>query len=347
METILIIVCALALLALQGMAVRHLAGERWQILATMPWRKEGDHWSGINFTWYGVLSATANTLAAALFIVLMAAVGVPLAAASALCAAMFLLCLPAARYMAWIVEKKPSTFTVGGAVFVGVLAAPWMVLIVNRLLAPWSIGQLPPLPTLAALSISYVLGEGIGRLACISFGCCYGKPLAQCSPWIQRLFKNHAVSFSGACKKAAYEGGCEQLPLVPVQAMTATLHTVTAAAGILFFLHGAYLVAALAPLFVAQVWRFFSEMLRADYRGGGRISSYQIFGAVALVYLAGCMFFFRQPPLTVDLGGALATLWQPGALLALQLLWWVVFFYTGKSMVTNATISLHLRHDRI
>ena len=41
---------------------------------------------------------------------------------------------------------------------------------------------------LAALAIGYILGEGLGRLACLSFGCCYGKPLDQCGKVVSILF---------------------------------------------------------------------------------------------------------------------------------------------------------------
>jgi hypothetical protein len=34
---------------------------------------------------------------------------------------------------------------------------------------------------------------------------------------------------------------------------------------------------------VTQVWRFLSEFLRADYRGSGRISAYQVMALFAAV----------------------------------------------------------------
>ena len=60
-----------------------------------------------------------------------------------------------------------NTFTVGGASFVGIILAPLIVWMFNVTLDK----SIPIVPFLAAVSIAYALGEGVGRLACISFGC--------------------------------------------------------------------------------------------------------------------------------------------------------------------------------
>ena len=66
---------------------------------------------------------------------------------------------------------------------------------------------IPVLPTFAAAAIAYVLGESIGRLACLSFGCCYGMPLREANPAVARLFHNHNLVIHGPTKKAAYASG--------------------------------------------------------------------------------------------------------------------------------------------
>ncbi len=63
---------------------------------------------------------------------------------------------------------------------------------------------------MAVLSIGYTFGESLGRLACLSFGCCYGKPLSQCSEQIRNLFEHFNVVFTGETKKRLMRrGGCE------------------------------------------------------------------------------------------------------------------------------------------
>ena len=63
---------------------------------------------------------------------------------------------------------------------------------------------MPMLETMGAIFIAYAFGEGIGRLACISFGCCYGKPLSECNPLIERIFQRWNFAFQGKTKKIAY-----------------------------------------------------------------------------------------------------------------------------------------------
>jgi hypothetical protein len=46
------------------------------------------------------------------------------------------------------------------------------------------------------------------------------------------------------------------------------------------------------------------------------------------------------------LAGA-ATLWSPGMLLFLQVLWIVIFIYTGRSSVTEARVAVRVCEDRV
>jgi phosphatidylserine decarboxylase len=57
---------------------------------------------------------------------LLGAAGVPLAGVMVFSVLMLALCVPASRLVARLVEGKAHTFTVGGAVFVGIVAAPWL-----------------------------------------------------------------------------------------------------------------------------------------------------------------------------------------------------------------------------
>ena len=350
MNTIsLLIILAVMICAYLYWGIKTLPRERWQILAAVPVRKRNDgEWSGVNLTWYGLLTANAYVVAVAALLILMGAVRVPLAGTAALAAAMLSLCIPASRLVARVVEKKEHTFTVGGAVFVGVLMAPWIVLLVNRTLGAELEFHISPAAALAALAVSYAFGEGLGRLACISFGCCYGKPLAEAPPWLNRIFAGHCVSFYGKTRKIAYAGGMEGRKVLPIQALTAIIHVFCGFFAIVLYLHAMFAGAFILTMAVTQGWRVFSETLRADYRGSGKISAYQIMGVIAILYGSTAIILAPAAVLSnPDLIGGIATLWHPGALIFLQALWLAIFIYTGRSTVTGATLSFHVHRERI
>ena len=142
-------------------------------------------------------------------------------------------CLPATRLIARVVERKQHTSSVTGAVFTGMLVAPLVVTAINRCGDAY---RIPMAPAMAALTIAYLLGEGIGRLACVSFGCCYGKPLSDVGPAARRLFDKFHFAFHGATKKIAYASGLEGIKVVPIQALTSVLYVATGLAGMLLFL---------------------------------------------------------------------------------------------------------------
>ncbi len=239
--------------------------------------------------------------------------GSPLAGTAALAAAMLSFCIPASRLVARLVEKKAHTFTVGGAVFVGVLMAPWIVVVLNRTMGvEWGF-YVSPAAALAAFAIAYAFGEGLGRLACVSFGCCYGRPLNDAPPWLARLFAKHSFSFYGKTRKIAYAGGLEGERVLPVQALTAIIHVGCGLCSIVLFLHCRFVEAFVVTMAVTQGWRVLSELLRADYRGAGKVSAYQVMGVIGILY--GCAAIILAPATSLsrpDLSGGIATLWQPG-----------------------------------
>jgi hypothetical protein len=327
---------------------KNLPRERWQIMASVPVAKEEhDRWRAVNLTYYGLLSANAYASAAAILLVLMASVSVSLAGGLMLAAALLLLCVPASKLVARLVEKKAYTFTVGGAVFVGMLAAPWIIWVLNMYGRPRVGMYIPVLPTLAALSIAYAFGEGLGRLACISFGCCYGKALSECRPFLRRLFARHSFTFLGKTKKIAYASGLDGEKVIPVQAMTSVLYVGVGLVSTFLYLSSRYAAAFVLSTVVTQGWRSLSETLRADYRGEGRISAYQVMAVAGVVYSLAIPILFpaesAEPP---DLAAGLKILWNPATLLFLQALWLAMFLYTGRSMVTGSTLSLYVHKDR-
>lgn len=347
--SLMLLSAAMLLVAYLWWGFRVLPGERWQIAASVPTsRNDQGLWKGINYTWYGLLTANAYFVAVAVLLVLLGSIGVPPLGTAILVAGMLCCCVPASRLVAQIVEKKSDTFTVGGAVFVGILITPFLITLVNRTAGEILAFHIPIMSAYAAIAIAYAFGEGLGRMACISFGCCYGKPLTGSSDLIKRLFTGRGFIFFGSTKKIAYAGGLEATEVIPVQAITAVLYTGCGLIAAGLYLSSYQTSAFLLATICTQGWRSFSETLRADYRGEGNISAYQIMGIVGVVYAITAIYFLHQEPTGLpDLSAGLKSLWSPSLILFLQGIWLVIFLYTGRSTVTGATLSFHVHRDRI
>lgn len=331
-----------------GAGFRHLPDERWQMLAVVPVRKVGElGWHGANLTYYGFFIATSQLLSLLLLLILLGAMNISLIATAASVLLVLCLSLPAARLVAMVVEKKRHTFTIGGASFVGIIAAPWCIMLVNKI-ADSPDSFLPTIPVLAAMSIAYTLGEGLGRLGCISYGCCYGKPLEDCPGWMQYLFQRTGLIFHGQLKKVSYEAQLDGERLVPIQAITCIMYSCGALAGSAMFLNGYYTAALIFTIALTQLWRILSETFRADFRGFGKISAYQKMGMVSVLYMAIITFFIHTGSYSLpSITDGLAVVWQPAVILGLQLLWFVFFIYFGRSTVTTSSISFELLKERI
>jgi hypothetical protein len=340
---------ALPIALLMAWACKRLPDERWQMLAAVPLRKYPDGtWSGVNLTWYGFFSATAYTAAVAVLTILMGAMGTPAAAIAATAIAVLAICIPAASIIARLVERKRHVLTVGGAAFAGILAIPAAVIAVQSTIGNSLGWDLRVLPVVAAVCTAYCFGEGLGRLACISFGCCYGMPLSRAPVWMRRLFSLRAFIFSGATKKIAYAHGLDGIPVIPIQAVTAVINCAAGLGGCWLYLRGHLRAAFILTVAVSQLWRIASEFFRADYRGGGAISAYQIMSAAGIAYAAGLALLpLDGPARCIDIIAGLRLLWQPSCIIGLQGLWIFIFLYTGRSMVTGSTLSFHVRHNRV
>lgn len=328
-------------------AFKTLPEEKWQIMATIPVAKEGpNEWRGQNLTYYGLFSALAMMVAVIIMFILLGAIRVPTRISVVVSGLIIALGLPAARLLARVIEKKAHTLTICGASFVGLLVAPAAVWIVDIVLGD-AMCHVPMIPVLASISIAYCLGEGLGRLACISFGCCYGKPLSQCGPWIRRIIGRHAFVFSGKTKKIAYEGGLDENEVLPIQAITAISLAAIGLGGIGLYLKGFYTLAFVLVMACSQAWRVASEFLRADYRGGGKFSSYQIMSLAAIAYVFAVVSAstMEQTP-SADLTTGLCSLWDPLVILFSQGLGLTGFLLSGRSSVTASTMSFHVIADR-
>jgi len=216
MTTVFVLGVGLALTALFAWAFKTLPQEQSQFMGAVPGRKNPleDSFDGVNFTWYGFFSALAYAAGAALFVFLMGSVGVPLIGAILAAVPVLLICATAANLLVRFVEGKRYGFTVGGASFVGLFVAPACLVALAE--AASMLGFATPIPAgLAAMGIAYVLGEGIGRLACISFGCCYGKPVDQTEGWLVaplqrtlplRVCRRHQEDL--LCRRTTGRSGC-------------------------------------------------------------------------------------------------------------------------------------------
>ena len=344
-DELFVTVCGLFTALLFVWAFRHLPREKWQFVAAIPTCKEaGNCWRGINLTYYGFFNATAYTIACTLVIALTASAGIPVAGTLAILVLILVICMPGSRLIARLVEKKPHTFSIGGAFFIGLLLTPLLLMLAQPMMLRYFQAAPNAIVFLSAVAIAYCWGEGIGRLACISFGCCYGKPLSDVHPLLRALFRRWHFIFFGRTRKIAYAHDLEGIEVVPVQAITAVLYSLTALISIYAFLNNAYRTALLLSLIVSQLWRFASEFLRADYRGNGRISAYQYMSLFAVAYAIVLACLGTVPPAmaTVPILAGLAVLWHPAMLLFLQALWVSAFIFTGKSDVTGATIAFHV-----
>ena len=331
-----------------GWAFSRLPKEEWQIAATIPFRRRDTDislWEGMNITYYGFFVATAQAVAVSIMFVLMGAVHTPLPYVLSVAGITLAICVPGSKVLARIVEKKAHTFTVGGASFLGILFLPLVLLLIQTIredLASWS------MPFLAACAVGYAFGEGIGRLACISFGCCYGKPLAECNPMMRRIFRSASFIFSGKTKKISYESGLEGREVLPIQAITSVIYSFAGLTGVYFFLSGFYATTYVALVLTTQVWRFVSETLRADYRGEGRVSAYQLMSAAACVYAVCVAWLLPYPPIGPGrVSDGLRLLWNPAPILSLQAIWAAIFFLMGRSKVTGSTIFLFVKKNSI
>lgn len=348
-EMVFLITTALLLSVLLFWGFRHLPGERWQMLAVIPSRKmNAQLWQGINLTYYGFFIATSQLLSLSLLLILLGSMDISLPGTLLATGMVLAVSVPAARVVAILVEKKQHTFTIGGASFVGIIIAPFCIGAAKELLNGLSNCYLPLIPVMAAMAIAYTLGEGLGRLGCLSFGCCYGKPLRKCSPFVQKIFTGTATIFHGQIKKAEYESRLCGEPLVPVQAITCILFALTSFTGCLLFLQDHFTVALVLCIIVTQLWRILSETMRADFRGFSKISVYQKMSGLTVLYISGVALIpqtdILNHPMIIK---GVSQLWHPGIIIGLQLTWLIFFFFFGRSTVTSATVSFSLLNERV
>ena len=327
---------------------KYLPQERWQVMCTIPATKiTSSSWRGLNLTYYGLFVATALVMAMALVVVLVGATGIAFGVMALVTGMLLIICVPSAQFIAKWVENKPYAFSVGAASFVGIILGPWLVWAMKIILSKMMTITFDPMAVIAAAMVGYALGEGMGRLACISFGCCYGKPIEQMPQVVQRYFAWVSFTFTGSTKKINYTHPLEGKKIFAVQAVTTVIYTTTALIGTGLFLYNHYRRTYLFCLLITQLWRFCSEFFRSDYRGEQRISVYQIMSLITIFYTLLILPLFPAAQSTPDVITGLHLLWNPAAIFFLQFIWIAIFLFVGRSQVTGATLSFHVYRDRV
>ncbi len=345
---VFVIALGLMISGVLGWGFFTLPKERWQMVAALPIKKYGHgQWKGLNLTWYGLLSANAYTFGVIISVILAASAGVPIPVLVFLTLLLLGVTIPASKIIARIVEKKKATLTVGGAVFAGAVTAPWMITLVNHTLGETYGFYVPVAVMMACVSIAYTFGESLGRLACLSFGCCYGKPLCQCSPRTQKLFSRFNVVYTGKTKKVSYASGMDGQKMIPIQMITAIIYAVSGLIGTWLFLAGMVGAALIETLVVTQIWRVVSEFYRADFRGDRKFSIYQMMALAAVGYIAVILAVFPNTQAVINLDAGLSALWHPGMILFIQGVWILSFLHSGRSSVTDSRIAFHVVEENI
>ncbi len=337
--------CAILAALVFRWAFRRLPEEGWQIAFAIPLRtrsEDGITWSAINITFYGVISAVAYALAVAVYLFLVAAYRQPLLPALMFATLLLLVGIPASKWVARWVERVPG-HTIGGAVFAVILATAPAILLTKTLSASVGLPSFQPVVLIAAASVAYALGESIGRLACLSFGCCYGRPIESCTSLQKALYSRFTETYRGRFKKIAYAGGLHDREVVAIQSIACVVLFAIFLASLWFFWSGRLAASIVIALGGSQLWRLYSEQLRADYRGRDGFTLYQgmaLIGAVASIVFA---WRFAMPSLApASAREGWLTVAQLEVLVCCQVLAVFIVAFMGRSTVTSSRLEMRL-----
>lgn len=324
---------------------RNLTDEGWQIALAVPARtnsQEGRFWPAVNFTTYGVISSIAYGLSTLMFIFLIGATSQPLLPAVVFVGMLLAVGVPASKLVARWVEGLPG-HTIGGAVFAVLVAAIPAMALTQWLARTLQWTGFDAATVIAAACIAYVLGEAIGRLACLSFGCCYGRPINECTSLQRALYSGMTETYRGRYKKIAYAGGLTDRPVIAVQSIACTVLFAIFLVSLWCFWKGRIGVSTVIALGLSQLWRAYSEQLRADFRGREGFTVYQAMAiAGALQSLLFVYLFTPHATMVVSAHRGWLAVTQAEVIIASQLLAALILFYMGRSSVTSSRLELLL-----
>jgi Prolipoprotein diacylglyceryl transferase len=276
--------------------------------------------------------------------VLVGAMGQPILPAATYVGLLLAVGIPASKFVARWVEGIPG-HTIGGAVF-AVLMSALPAMAITRLVAnalAWP--AFDPGVVIAAACIAYVLGEAIGRLACLSFGCCYGKPIDQCTSLQKALYSRFTETYRGRFKKISYASGLNDRPVIAVQSIACALLFSIFLVSLWLFWKGHIAASIVVSLGLSQLWRTYSEQLRADFRGRDGFTVYQAMALVGAFLSVVFAWIYGGSNATLIVASAYrgwiaAT--QAEVIVGSQLLAFVIVLYMGRSSVTSSRLELFL-----
>lgn len=327
-------------LIILSILIRYLPKERYQFIFTIPYKKlEDGRWMGRNITYYSFFNALGYTAGTVITTVFLLSYGLNFIQIFLMILLVFIICIPSSKLLAYFIEKSPHGFTVGGAVFVGVLVLPVAIYLSLKLTNSSIEFKNILLPVYAVISIGYLVGEGIGRLGCLSFGCCYGKAITEVkSNLLKKVFERFYTVFYGECKKISYASGGCGVKTVPVQPIAILLYITTSFISILMILNGFIVTAILTTTLVSQLYRFYSEFFRSDYRGEGKISSYQKMALLNILIISAYCYIFHDNTNTFDIQKGLPEFLSLQFFILVGTVFIVTFLYTGLSTATYSVI---------
>lgn len=344
-ESLFLIIVGMILFLLSYFGIKKFPSERFQFLITIPYKRLSDgRWLSLNLTYYGLFNAIAYTIGSIITTILLLSINIGFYQIFLIMLFTFLICIPASKYVAYFVEKTKSGFTVGGAVFVGVLISPFTIILSLYITDLKGVASSYIIPILSALSIGYLLGEGIGRIGCLSFGCCYGKDVdSLTNNFLKKVFERWNTVYTGRLKKVSYASNLCRQKTVPVQAMNIILYNTTGLVAIILFIKGYYISSILMVTTISQLYRFASEFLRADYRGEGKISAYQKMSIINIIAVTLYTIIFKSSwyPLA-EIENGLAGIYNPTTMIVFTILFIFTLLYTGISSATYSITSFRL-----
>lgn len=322
-----------------------------QFLASIPLKRNEDgSFQGLNVTTYGLMNGIAYTFGTSIFLFLSSSSKTDAGMIILSVLVILLICIPASKIVATIVEKKYNTFTVSGGSFVGGVLSPIIFYIFLYLhYKDSNIALSKTLILLGAISTAYLFGEGLGRLGCLSFGCCYGSRVDSLKGGLKIILSKFYTKFYGDTKKVAYEGGLEGEKTVPVQTIAVIFLNSISLFSTILFLNEFFISSFLLSVISAQLFRFFSEFLRSDFRGNRKITVYQIFSIIIIFYSIAVAYLLNRDGITqqVDLEIGLSIFYNVWVLVLLQAIFWITLIYTGISRVTYSKITFHVDGSKI
>lgn len=318
--------------------LKNLHKDEYQFFAVIPYKKLcEDKYEGINITFYGIISALSTTISVFIFLNLIKIINFPIDKAYFILFIIFTIGIFSSKIVAYIIEHRKNTLTIGGSIFIsGMIAAPVIYFIIKF----FKIQELYFLPVFSILSTAYVSGEGVGRLACLSFGCCYGKPASKFNFLPGKL----KVKFYADTKKAVYDSSYKNIELINIQGIVVIIFSLLGVISIISIIFQKFILAFFLSFILPSLLRFLSEFLRNDYRGNGKLSIYQIFSLILFGYGLLIVFISKNINLSLTLNSHISFYYSDIFILGFVFI--VILIHSGISKVTYSNITFFLRPSK-